>query len=192
MSTFVILLRAVNVGGTGKLPMADLRRIAADAGYSDPETYIASGNLLVDAGDDDEATVGTTLEAALHEYAGAPVGVLVRAPDELRRVLERNPFPGVPGNRVAVIFLPTAPPSDAVDSVSRADAGEQVVAGERVLYVHYPQGMGTSRLKIPAAAAGTTRNVNTVAALVELCERRSSEELSSRARRTSSPERPAP
>lgn len=173
MSTFVVLLRAVNVGGTGKLPMADLRRIAGDAGYTDPETYIASGNLVLESGDDDEAAVTARLESALQEYAGRPVGVLVRSPEELRRVLDANPFPGEPGNRVMVIFLPGAPPSDAVEEVSRADAGEQVVAGERVLYAHYPQGMGTSKLKIPAAAHGTARNVNTVAKMVELSEKRS-------------------
>lgn len=172
MCTFVVLLRAVNVGGTGKLPMEDLRRIAVDVGYTDPQTYIASGNLLLESGDDGEAAVAAKLDAALREYAGKPVGVLVRSPEELRRVLDANPFPGEPGNRVAVIFLPAAPPSDAVDSVSRADAGEQVVAGERALYVHYPQGMGASKLKIPAAAQGTARNVNTVAKLVELAEKR--------------------
>jgi len=101
MTTHVVLLRAVNVGGTGKLPMADLRRLAEDAGFTAVRTYIASGNLLLES-DDDEATVGKAMEDALEAYAGRPVGVLVRSPGELQRVLDGNPFPGAPGNRVAV------------------------------------------------------------------------------------------
>ncbi|GAB2468678.1 DUF1697 domain-containing protein [Xylanimonas ulmi] len=171
MSTHIALLRAVNVGGTGKLPMADLRRLAQDVGFTGVETYIASGNLLLES-DDEEATVGRRLERALGAYAGRPVGVLVRSPGELRRVLDANPFDEAPGNRVAVVFLPGAAPSDALDTVSRADDGEVVHLGERVLYVHYPNGMGRSRLRVPAAAQGTARNVNTVARLVALAEAR--------------------
>ncbi|QAY64072.1 DUF1697 domain-containing protein [Xylanimonas allomyrinae] len=175
MTTHVVLLRAVNVGGTGKLPMADLRRIALEAGYTGVETYIASGNLLLEsgaAGPEGETAVAHALEAALEAYAGGPVGVLVRGPAELRRVLDANPFPAEPGNRVAVLFLPGAPPSDALETVTRADDGEQVRLGERALYVHYPNGMGRSRLRIPAAARGTARNLNTVAALVRLAQAR--------------------
>ncbi|ACZ29166.1 protein of unknown function DUF1697 [Xylanimonas cellulosilytica DSM 15894] len=173
MSTYVVLLRAVNVGGTGKLPMADLRRLAEDAGFTGARTYIASGNLVLESDDDaDAVAVGRTLERALAAYAGKPVGVLVRTPAEVRRVLADNPFPGEPGNRVAVIFLPGPTPSDALDTVSRADDGEEVRVGDRVLYVHYPHGMGRSKLRMPAAAAGTARNLNTVAKLAELSAER--------------------
>lgn len=171
MTAYVALLRAVNVGGTGKLPMADLRALAEGLGYTGVETYIASGNLLLESPDDEE-TVRTALEKALERYAGKPVGVMVRTPDELGRVLAANPFPDAPGNRVMVVFLPGPPPSDALDTVSRADDGEEVRVGERVLYVSYPQGQGVSKLRVPAAAAGTARNVNTVAKLVELAARR--------------------
>jgi uncharacterized protein (DUF1697 family) len=185
VSTYVALLRAVNVGGTGKLPMADLRRIAEDAGFTHVRTYIASGNLLVDAdpgaleatagsgerGDEqaaDEGAVARVLEKALHEYAGKPVGVVVRTPGDLRRILEENPFPDAPGNRVAVIFLPAPPPADALAALRHADNGEEVRLGRRELYVHYPNGMGATKLVIPAAAQGTARNVNTIRALLDL------------------------
>lgn len=171
MSTYVALLRAVNVGGTGKLPMADLRRLAEGLGYTGVETYIASGNLLLDSPDGEDA-VRTALETALERYAGKPVGVMVRTPDELGRVLAANPFPDAPGNRVMVVFLPGPPPSDALDTVSRAADGEEVRLGERALYLSYPNGMGTSKLRVPAAGPGTARNLNTVAKLVELAARR--------------------
>ena len=64
MTPYIALLRAVNVGGTGKLPMADLKRIGEDAGFARVRTYIASGNLLFDS-DRDEAAVAPSLT---HQY----------------------------------------------------------------------------------------------------------------------------
>ena len=78
MTAYVALLRAVNVGGIGKLPMAELRAMAQKAGFANPRTYIASGNLVFES-DADEAGVKAALEAALETYAGKPVGVVVRS-----------------------------------------------------------------------------------------------------------------
>jgi len=64
VTAYVALLRAVNVGGTGKLPMAELTRIGEEAGFAQVRTYIASGNLLFDS-DKEEATVKAALEARL-------------------------------------------------------------------------------------------------------------------------------
>jgi uncharacterized protein (DUF1697 family) len=100
VSVFVALLRAVNVGGTGKLPMAGLRQLAEEAGFSGVRTYIASGNLIVET-DDPETEVAARLEGALHEYVGKPVGVLVRTPAALRQILDANPFPGEPDPAVS-------------------------------------------------------------------------------------------
>jgi uncharacterized protein (DUF1697 family) len=167
VSTYVALLRAVNVGGTGKLPMAELRRIAQEAGLTGVRTYIASGNLVCSA-DTTPGEVADVLERGLREYAGRPVGVIIRTPAQLRSVLDGSPFPQAPGNRVAVVFLPDDPPADALSSIRNRDQGEDVQLGESVLYIHYPNGMGASKLVVPAAAAGTARNLNTVRALVEL------------------------
>ena len=83
---YVALLRAVNVGGTGKLEMAALRRLAEGCGFTDVSTYIASGNLLF-ACDCDEAEVKALLGDALQRHAGKPLGVLVRTADEVAAVL---------------------------------------------------------------------------------------------------------
>lgn len=66
-----------------------------------------------------------------------------------------------------VIFLDEAPPTDTLETIS-GQRGEQVVLGARELYVHYGDGMADSRLKIPAAKAGTARNINTVGKLVRM------------------------
>lgn len=166
MSVFIALLRAVNVGGTGKLPMAELVRMARRLGFREPETYIASGNLVFewDGSADD---VKSELGRALTDYAGKEVGVLVRTAAELADVLEANPFANRPPNRTMVIFLDSAPPADAPEGVV-GPVGEEIRVGRREFYVYYPEGMGRSRLTIPAAKPGTARNINTVQKLVQL------------------------
>ncbi len=166
MTTHIALLRAVNVGGTGKLPMAELKAIASRIGFANPRTYIASGNLVFDSGLA-SAEAGRRLEAALADYAGKPVGVIMRTPGEMQAVLDANPFPDAPGNRCVVLFLDDAPPDD-LQATLKHQAGEQVVAGHREIYTHYGDGMGQSKLVIPAAKGGTARNMNTVAKLVKM------------------------
>jgi uncharacterized protein (DUF1697 family) len=163
---YVLLLRAVNVGGTGKLPMADLKRLCLEAGFAEVETYIASGNVVCHS-DLPSVEVKAALEKKLLEYAGKPVGVVVRTAAELAAVLDNNPFREAAGNRAMAIFLDEAPPVDALERASGI-GDEEMALGVREIYVHYPSGMGTSKLKIAAAKTGTARNLNTVAKLVEM------------------------
>lgn len=79
---YVAVLRAVNVGGTGKLPMKDLKTLCVDAGFHDIETYIASGNVVFGA-DGSDTEVRQALEIRLEAYAGKPVGVLVRSATDM-------------------------------------------------------------------------------------------------------------
>ena len=110
MTSYVALLRAVNVGGTGKLPMAELRAMAEAAGFARARTYIASGNLVF-ASALDEAGVKAALEPRLAAYAGKPVGVMVRTADEMGAVLAATPFPDAAPNRTLAVFLDAPPPA---------------------------------------------------------------------------------
>jgi uncharacterized protein (DUF1697 family) len=162
--TRVALLRAINAGIT--LQMSDLRRIAAELGLAAPRTYIASGNLLFD-GHLPDAEVKQLLELRLTEHTGKPVTLTLRTAEELAAVAAANPFPDAPGNRVYATFLDTAPPPDVLTNHKHRTV-EQIALGTREIYVHYPEGMGRSRLVIPAASVGTARNMNTVAKLADL------------------------
>ncbi|HMS36581.1 MAG TPA: DUF1697 domain-containing protein [Arachnia sp.] len=166
MTGYVALLRAVNVGGTGKLPMADLREMCVALGFDGVRTYIASGNVVFSTGLS-EAEVKKALEERLRAYAGKPVGVMVRTAREMADVLSANPFPDDPGNRTVALFLDAPPPADTLDTV-RNRVDERVGLGKREIYIAYGSGMGTSKLAIPAGAGGTARNMNTVAKLAEL------------------------
>lgn len=166
MTAFIALLRAVNVGGTRKLPMNDLKALCETAGFVTVRTYIASGNVVFESGRS-EAQVKATLETSLKAYAGKPVGVLVRTATEMAEVLAGNPFPDAAPNRTVAIFLDEPPPSDAVEHITGRN-GEDIQVGKREIYVRYGDGMAASKLKIPAAKAGTARNMNTVARLAAL------------------------
>ncbi len=167
--TFVALLRAVNVGGTGKLPMADLKQVCLELGLTDVETYIASGNVVFDS-TLNELEVRTELERALEAYAAKPVGVLIRTAQEMRFVLEHNPFSHAPSNRTVAIFLEAPPNADLLSKIT-GQIDEQIALGTREIYIAYGQNMGRSKLKIPAAAHGTARNMNTVAKLATMSAR---------------------
>lgn len=167
MSSYVALLRAVNVGGR-QLKMADLERVAEDLGLELPRTFIASGNLLFSS-DRSESALKGKLEDALAEHMGAAVGVMVRTAEEMAKVAQSNPFADQPGNRVVAIFLDGAPASDFAEQAKHV-TDERMTPGTREIYVHYPSGQGRSKLKIPAAASGTARNMNTVARLAELAK----------------------
>jgi uncharacterized protein (DUF1697 family) len=166
MRAFIALLRAVNVGGTGKLPMTELKSMCEAAGFKAVRTYIASGNVVFQSAKT-ETQVKAALEASLAVYAGKPVGVLVRTAEEMAAVLANNPFPEMPGNCTVAIFLDNAPAADALQAVS-GRVREEMRLGLREIYVYYPDNMGESKLRIPAAKSGTARNMNTVAKLAEM------------------------
>ncbi len=166
MPSLVALLRAVNVGGTGKLPMSKLKAMCEELGFSAVRTYIASGNVVFDS-PKSEAAVRAALEKRLEAYAGKPVGVIVRTAAEMAEIAAKNPFPKAKPNFTVAIFLDRAPPADTLAGIGGLQ-DEEIRLGRREIYVHYPSGIGKSKLVIAAAKSGTARNMNTVAALAEM------------------------
>ena len=166
MAAFIALLRAVNVGGTGKLPMSELKQMCEGLAFTAVRTYIASGNVVF-ASRKSESAVKKALEAQLQSYAGKPVGVLVRTAAEMQAVLKDNPFPKAAPNRTVAIFLDKPPSADTLATV-KGRKDEQIGLGKREIYIHYGDGMGQSKLVVPAAKAGTARNMNTIAMLAKM------------------------
>lgn len=169
MTGYVALLRAVNVGGTSRLPMAELRDLAEQVGFDRPSTYIASGNLIFSSGEEEQA-VRAMIEERLAAHMGKRVPVMVRTAAELEQIVKANPFKDAPGRRVLATFLNEPPPNNALEEAPGLD-GERLALGSREIYVDYCGTLlGRSRLVIPAAARGTARNMNTVAKLAELAK----------------------
>ena len=167
MTAYVALLRGVNLLGVSTLKMADLRTIAEELGLASPRTFIASGNLLFFSNKPEQA-IQTMLEERLAEHMGRNVRAMVRTSDEMAGVLSANPFTDSPGKSVQAFFLNGPPPADILDTVRNQD-DERIAVGLREVFVAYGEkGIGRSRLRIPAAEAGTARNMNTVAKLAGL------------------------
>ncbi|HEY2785735.1 MAG TPA: DUF1697 domain-containing protein [Fimbriiglobus sp.] len=165
MPTYVALLRAVNVGGTGKLPMKDLVKLCTKLGFADVRTFIQSGNVVFRSKLGERA-VRTKLEVALTEKMGKPADVIVRTGPEMKAVLAANPFPDAEPAKVGV-FLMNEQVNQALMERIFAPTGEKVGAGKREVYVYFPNGMGRSKFKIPKAV-GTVRNINSIAKLATM------------------------
>ena len=166
MTNFVAFLRAVNVAGTGKLPMPDLRAMGEGCGFAEVRTFIASGNLLF-ASDRSEGEVKAALEERLSAYAGKPVPVLVRTSSEIAAIIASNPFPDAHPSRHLVYFH-DVPPADDLIARCRDINCERLALIGRELHVDYGDGIRFTKLKIPGKMEHTARSINTVTRLSKL------------------------
>jgi uncharacterized protein (DUF1697 family) len=168
LNTYICFLRGINVGGRSMLPMNELRTLCEKLGFEGVRTYIQSGNVILESPLAEEALT-KQLETALEKKMGKHIPVALRTVDELSEVLKKNPFQKAEPARVGVMFFAKPVKKDFLDGVSTS-TGEEVKVGKREIYIHYPNGMGRSKLKLPRDAEdGTVRNINTVRKLIELC-----------------------
>ncbi|HTR78430.1 MAG TPA: DUF1697 domain-containing protein [Gemmatimonadaceae bacterium] len=171
MTTYIALLRGINVGGHNLVSMAVLRDLLADLGYTDGRTLLQSGNLVFRAAARASAGLEGVLEREAERRLGLHTRFIVRSAREWRGIIDGNPFheeaAREPG-RLAVLALTRTPAADRVEALTAAVRGPEIIrAGSKHLYIVYPAGMGTSKLTLPLiekhlGSAGTARNWNTV------------------------------
>lgn len=166
MGVHIALLRAVNVGGTGRLLMSELKALCESIGFEDVRTYIQTGNVVFRSELSDK-DAGRELNDALAHILGKAPGVMVRNRRELEEIVAHNPFPDAKPNYLMVNFLPEAPPRDALASLVAPD-GERAKIEGREVYIHYPKGSGRSRLSLRCIRNATSRNLTTVSKLAEI------------------------
>jgi uncharacterized protein (DUF1697 family) len=172
MSTCVILLRAVNVGGA-KLPMAELRELAADLGATDVSTFIASGNLICEPPQDVKA-FAAALEKAIEKKYGFFRECIIRTPAELKKARNAYPFDIDDPKNGHIVFLLEKPTKAAIEKARDIETGGdrwEVVGRE--WHIRYDHGAGRSDMKTAAigkalGTPGTSRNLRTVEKLIEL------------------------
>ncbi len=165
----VALLRGINVGGSGILPMSALKALCESLGFEQVRTFIQSGNVIFESGLTGDA-LAKKLGTALTNKLGKPIPVAIRTPEELVLVLKKNPFPTADNAKVGVMFFAHPVERGFLSGVSTS-TGEEVRVQEREVYIHYPNGMGRTKLKLPRQAeVGTVRNINTIQKIVTLCQ----------------------
>lgn len=179
MNAYAALLRGVNVGGHNIIKMAALRDLCGEIGLEQPRTLLQSGNVVFRATENDPADVEAMLAAAIAERFGFQVDVMVRTEDDLSAVIDGCPLRAAATadpRRVVAMFLADAPESRSVADLQSQNQGPEVIApGEGVIYIHYPDGMGRSKLTNTVVekrlgVRGTARNWNTVTGLQELAK----------------------
>ena len=177
MAAAVAFLRAVNVGGTGKIAMADLKALAAAIGLGDPRTLLQSGNLVFEAGAKSPATLEILLEKEVEARLGLRTVFMVRTAKEMKQILAGNPFPAEAKNdpaRLHVYFLKAAATASAVATLNAAIKGPETAKGTgREIVISFPDGMGKSKLthamiEKHLGTRVTARNWNTVSKLAEM------------------------
>jgi uncharacterized protein (DUF1697 family) len=171
MTTFVALLRGINVGGRKPVAMADLRNLLARLGFEDARSLLQSGNLVFRTNGKTGAQLERLLEAEAAKRFGLETSFLVRSASEWEAIVAHNPFPEEakrdPAHLVAMV-LKDAPKAGAVKALQAAITGREIVrAHGREAYLVYPDGIGPSKLthaliEKTLGTRGTGRNWNTV------------------------------
>ncbi len=169
---YAALLRGVNVGGGNKVPMAELRALATGLGWTEVQSYIASGNLVFKSEGDDLAA---TLAKALRDGMGVDVPVQVWSRDQITATLDDCPFPKDAGKTVHGFFCDDDPTIDAQALDGLIAPSEQIEARGRVVWMFAPDGFGRSKLaakvdKVITGCSFTARNLNTIHKLAEMLD----------------------
>lgn len=179
MTRYAVFLRAINVGGRNKVPMAALRDMVEALGYSDVATYLQSGNLIVDAPKRTASAVEAAISKALQDELGLTIDVMARTRKDLGAVIDANPFASQAKKdpkKVHVSFL-AGRPSAAARKACDPDEfePERFEFGDRCLYLLFPDGAGRSKLGAAPwgkrlGMPGTARNWRTVTTMLEMLD----------------------
>lgn len=177
MTRYVALLRGINVGRAKQIPMADLRALLSDLGYTDVATLLRSGNAVF-TGDGEPAVVASRIEDAVEDKFGMTAGCVVRDGAELAAVIAANPLPeaAAEGSRYLVHFLSAAPDPALLEENDPVQLDpDRVRLGDRVIYQWCPDGIlaapdvgGFAVKNLGVVATG--RNWNTVSKLAAMVE----------------------
>ena len=146
MPRYVALLRGVNVGGSGRMAMADLRACVEGGGFEDVTTHIQTGNVLFRSPMWSAENVAVALEEAVEAGMGFRTAVMVRTAAQLTAALDERPFPGADPATLHIAFLRQAPPAAKATGLVVPDGPDEAVVIGREVHLRYPDGMGRSKL----------------------------------------------
>lgn len=178
MSKFIALLRGINVSGQKKIKMSDLKTLFEKAGFQNVETYIQSGNVIFSAKEKSKSKLEAKISSAIKSKYGFDVRIIVVTPDEIEYVIKNNPFikKKKETEKLYVTFLSEKPLTDNTDKLSSINySPEEYIIDGTYIYLFVPNGYGKAKLsnnlfENKLKVLGTTRNLKTIKALLELTE----------------------
>jgi uncharacterized protein (DUF1697 family) len=178
MTTYIAFLRGMNLGKRN-IKMDELRAIFSGLKFANVRTYIASGNVIFDAKETDEAKLTAKIEKELKEKLGYQVFVILRTRAELEAVLKNNPFRDAAGAMGTYIsFFAEAPPKAAAKEIEKNSSDTEIFKfKERELYMLFYVGFSDSLFfkknnyeKLLGIKA-TNRNINTPVKILAMLEK---------------------
>ena len=149
MSTWILLLRGINVGGKNRLRMKALVEILRALGLEQVQTYIQSGNVVFQSSETIPPTLEADLAATIEQRHGFRPRVLLLRAERLKQAMAANPFPEAEADpkTLHLFFLASAPAAPDLASLAEAaSTSERFHLGEQVFYLHAPDGIGRSKL----------------------------------------------
>jgi uncharacterized protein (DUF1697 family) len=169
MEQYVAFLRGINVGGNTLLPMKELAALCTDSGLKEVRTYINSGNVLFKSTLPKEK-IQIKLEKELEKKMAKPISVVVRTIQNIESIVLDDPFKNTHPSKVGVLLV-----SENLHKKIKEEfvnvTQEEIVVGKQEVYIHFPDGMGVSKLKWPVQLKnGTVRNINTLSKIVQLAQ----------------------
>jgi uncharacterized protein (DUF1697 family) len=179
MNRFIALLRGINVSSQKQIKMPDLKKLFEDAGFTNVQTYIQSGNVIFDSLNSDIDSLKTKIEKKIKEKYKFEVEVFIRTNLEIKNILNRNTFIKMKKDtvRLYVTFLSEKPASSNISKLNETNySPEEFIIDGNVIYLYFPNGYGKAKLnnnffenklKFPA----TTRNWKTINALFNLSKK---------------------
>jgi uncharacterized protein (DUF1697 family) len=179
MTTYISLLRGINMGGHNKIAMAELRDFVSALGFADVRTVLQSGNIVFRSRTRAPSSLEKLFEAETTKRFGIDTRVMVRSAAEWEKIVADNPFRDEAKNdpgHLAVVFLKDKPARKNLDALQACiTRGEYFHAAGRELYAVYPDGFAGSKFTLPVIdrkleTRGTARNWNTVLKLARLAE----------------------
>jgi len=179
MPVVISLLRAVNVGGTSIIKMAELRVLYESLEFKDVETYIQSGNVVFRTQEKDLAKLAKRIQAAIARRFGAKPQVILRTAHEMRKVVARNPFAkrrGIEPSKLLCLFLAEKLSAEACAELRALSLpSEELIPSGSELFIYFSNGIGKSnlswsKLEKTSTGPGTGRNWNTVIKLLAMAE----------------------
>ena len=177
MTTYIALLRGINVGGQKRVGMNELKELFSSMGFANVQTYIQSGNAVFDCTETNSEKLAKRIEQNIQKSFGFDVLVFTRTKNELGKIIESKPFPGKDATKLHVTFLSKRPANFPTDEIIRikGDEEEFSISGKEI-YLFLPHGYGTTKLsnnlferKLNVSA--TTRNWNTVNTLYNIASK---------------------
>ncbi|MBF0292097.1 MAG: DUF1697 domain-containing protein [Nitrospinae bacterium] len=174
-TTFIALLRAINVSGVNTLPTKDFVALLEGLGFRKIKTYIQTGNAVFEANDKDCSKLAGKIKAAINRDFGFTPEALLFTSDEFEKAIKANPYPEAESDpkSLHLIFLAAAPKSPDLAVIEKLlKDSERFTLKGRVFYFHAPEGVGRSKAfsKIEKALGlpGTARNFRTVRTLADM------------------------